>query len=60
MKKSIEEVLKNRMYKENVMKLAKEFSAYNPNELCADYIKEVLQKTGRLYFSPRREEEKIY
>lgn len=60
MKKSIEEVLKNRMYKENVMKLAKEFSAYNPNELCADYIKEVLQKTGKLYFSPRREEEKIY
>jgi MGT family glycosyltransferase len=59
MKRAVEEVLRNKKYKENVVKLAKEFSTYNANELCADYIKEVLQKTGRLYIS-KREEEKIY
>jgi MGT family glycosyltransferase len=60
MKKAVEEVISNKKYKENVMKLAKEFSKYNPNELTAQYITEVLQKTGRIYFSEIREEEKIY
>ncbi len=60
MKKAIEEVTRNKKYKENVVNLAKEFSHYNPNELCARYIKEVLQKTGRLYISRKKEEEKIY
>jgi UDP:flavonoid glycosyltransferase YjiC (YdhE family) len=61
MKKAIEEVIDNKKYKENVMKLAKEFSNYNPNELTTYYITEVLQKTGRLYISSRVEEgEKVY
>lgn len=59
MKKSVEEVINNKKYKENVVKLAKEFSRYKPNELAAHYIKEVLQKAGRLMFS-RRDGEKIY
>jgi len=48
-KKAIEEVLSNKKYKENVVKLAKEFSNYHPNDLTAHYITEVLQKTGRLH-----------
>nr|AGH18139.1 glycosyltransferase [uncultured bacterium]QDQ69326.1 GtfC [synthetic construct] len=60
MKKAIDEVIGNKKYKENITKLAKEFSNYHPNELCAQYISEVLQKTGRLYISSKKEEEKIY
>jgi len=60
MKKAIDEVIANKKYKENIIKLAKEFSNYHPNELCAQYISEVLQKTGRLYISSKKEEEKIY
>lgn len=60
MKKAIEQVLNNKEYKQNVMKLAKEFGRYNPGELTAKYITEVLQKTSRLYFSEPRVEEKIY
>jgi MGT family glycosyltransferase len=48
-KKAIEEVVSNKKYKENVVKLAKEFSNYNPNDLTAQYITEVFQKTGSLY-----------
>ncbi|MBC7948741.1 MAG: glycosyltransferase [Chitinophagaceae bacterium] len=57
MKESVEEVINNRKYKENVMRLAKEFSTYNPNELCAQYVGEVLEKTGRVYVL---EGEKVY
>jgi UDP:flavonoid glycosyltransferase YjiC (YdhE family) len=61
MKKAIEKVLTNSKYKENVVKLAKEFSTYDPNELTARYITEVLQKTGRLVIGNKIEEgEKIY
>jgi UDP:flavonoid glycosyltransferase YjiC (YdhE family) len=60
MKKAIELVLSNKKYKQNVMKLAKEFARFNPGELTAQYITEVLQKTGRLYFSEPRVEEKVY
>jgi UDP:flavonoid glycosyltransferase YjiC (YdhE family) len=59
MKKAVEQVIGNVKYKENVVKLSKEFTNYNPGELIAKHIAEVLQKSGRLYFSVR-EEEKIY
>ena len=60
MKKAIDQVLSNKKYKQNVMKLAKEFARFNPGELTAQYITEVLQKTARLYFSEPRVEEKVY
>jgi MGT family glycosyltransferase len=47
-KKAVQSVISDPVYKENVVKLGKEFSSYDPNALCAWYIKEVLQKTGRL------------
>jgi UDP:flavonoid glycosyltransferase YjiC (YdhE family) len=60
MKKAIEQVISDTKYKENVMRLAKEFSTYNPSELTAQYAAEVLQKAGRLYFAGVEEGEKIY
>lgn len=60
MKKAVEEVMNNRKYKENVIRLCKEFEGYNPNELFAYYTKDVLQKTGRLFVTTKREDEKIY
>lgn len=59
-KKAVEEVLENKLYKENVVKLGKEFSGYDPKELSSYYIKEILRKTGRLYTTVKREGEKIY
>jgi MGT family glycosyltransferase len=58
-RKAVQEVINNSVYKENVTRLAKEFSVYDPNELCAEYVQETLQKTGVLYMH-RTQEEKIY
>ncbi len=60
MKKAIEEVTRNKKYKENVVNLAKEFSHYNPNELCARYIKEVLQKNREANISAEKKKRKRY
>jgi UDP:flavonoid glycosyltransferase YjiC (YdhE family) len=60
MKKAVEQVIGNEKYKENVVNLSKEFNNYNPGKLIEKHIAEVLQKSGRLYFSNVREEEKIY
>ncbi len=60
MKKAIEEVFANKKYKENVIKLSKEFSTYNPGELMAHYVQQVLQKAGKLCISTEVEEEKVY
>jgi UDP:flavonoid glycosyltransferase YjiC (YdhE family) len=44
---SVEEILGNAIYKKNVIKLSKEFSDYQPAELCARYIAQLLhQKVG--------------
>ncbi|GAB3921596.1 glycosyltransferase [Larkinella terrae] len=40
-------VLKNPVYRQSIAKLQKEFSAYNPNELCENYIAEVLGESLR-------------
>ncbi len=55
-KKAVEEVLNNPSYKENVIRLGREFSGYDPNELTAHYIKEVLRKSGKLHIINQREE----
>jgi UDP:flavonoid glycosyltransferase YjiC (YdhE family) len=54
MKKAVEAVLKNEKYKQNVVKLGKEFSDYNPNELFTGYLNEILQKNSKVY-KPRLE-----
>lgn len=60
MKKAVEDVISNDIYRDNVIKLGREFNGYKPNELCAYYVKDILQKTGRLYFTSNIQEEKIY
>jgi len=45
MKKAVEEIFKNNIYKENVVKLSQEFSEYYPQQLCANYVEEVIQMT---------------
>jgi UDP:flavonoid glycosyltransferase YjiC (YdhE family) len=59
-KKAVEELLSDPSYKENVVKLGKEFDGYNPNELFAYYTNDILQKTRRIFITSNREEEKIY
>jgi MGT family glycosyltransferase len=46
-RRAVEEVLTNPGYKENVIKLGAEFDAYNSNELCAGYIKELLSARSK-------------
>lgn len=41
---AVNEVLANPVYKEQVSKLAEEFTQYNPYELCARYVAELLQE----------------
>jgi len=60
MKKAVEKVLADPTYRNNVSKLAREFAGYNPNELCAYYLKDVLQKTSNYHLSNPRQEEKVY
>lgn len=59
-KQAVEELLSDPSYKENVVKLGKEFDGYNPNELFAYYTNDILQKTRRIFITSNREEEKIY
>lgn len=60
MKEVVEKVIYDESYKANVIKLAKDFKGYNPNELCAYYIGEVLQKMGKVVISRGANEEKVY
>ena len=57
-KAAVEEVITNRTYKENILKLGSEFRGYEPNELTAFYVKDIFRKVNRVTFS--RREEKIY
>jgi UDP:flavonoid glycosyltransferase YjiC (YdhE family) len=59
-KRSVEEVTFNKLYKGNIQRLAREFRGYNPNELCAYYIRKIFQRSGKIYFSNQQQEEKIY
>lgn len=59
-RKAVEQVINNKKYKENVMKLAKEFAQYSPAKIIERYVAETLQKSGRLYFAHVTEDEKIY
>jgi UDP:flavonoid glycosyltransferase YjiC (YdhE family) len=59
-KESTDKLLKDRSYKENVIRLAKDLRTYDPKALCAEYVTTVLQKTGNFYIHVTKEEEKIY
>ncbi len=49
-KNAVQEIFNSRVYAENVTALNKEFSTYNPQELCASYVAEILgvQKPKRV------------
>jgi len=51
-KKAVEEILSNVLYKNNVIKMCKEFSAYNPNELSVKYISELLHQPIQMIEDP--------
>jgi MGT family glycosyltransferase len=42
-RKSVDTILENDCYKQNVKRLGKEFKQYSPNELCEKYLTELLQ-----------------
>ncbi|GAB3506744.1 glycosyltransferase [Spirosoma knui] len=46
-RKAVEEVLKHNQYKRNVTQLSQEFSEYHPNELCEQYINNLLMEQGK-------------
>jgi MGT family glycosyltransferase len=52
-KKSVEEILTNHAYKENVKSLALEFSMYNANEICAKHVKELIEAKEMEYADER-------
>lgn len=39
---AVDEVIANPVYRENVVRLAKEFSDFDPRELCAEYVAEII------------------
>jgi MGT family glycosyltransferase len=41
-RKSVEEVISNNIYRSNVKKLSEEFCLYNPQKLCASYVADIL------------------
>ena len=56
-RKSVEQIIANDMYRKNVTTLSKEFSRYDPLELCERYVQQVLPKT---LVQKRKMEEAIY
>ncbi len=56
---AVEEVLKNPAYRKNVKKLAREMAAYNPAQLCEQYIAQLLPARRRRVLE-EREPEPIY
>ena len=43
-RKAVDKILNNPIYKTNVQRLGKEFGRYNPGELCARYIEAILTR----------------
>lgn len=41
-RKAVQQVIADKEYKENVEKLSSEFSMYDPNELCTEYVSDLL------------------
>ena len=54
-KKSVEAVLGDKTYRQNVERLAKEFKQYQPGPLCATYIAQILAKKHKVVRAPKAE-----
>ena len=48
LKKSVEKVISDSVYRENILKLGEEFSQYKPNELCGMYVAETFLKKVKI------------
>jgi MGT family glycosyltransferase len=46
LKQAVELIMNDDLYKDNVTRLAKEFSEYKPNELCAEYLAGLVVREG--------------
>ncbi len=46
-KKAVHEIMSNPVYKTNIQRLKQEFSNYNANELCAQYVKHLTENRVR-------------
>lgn len=44
---SVDKVMADKIYKSNVIKLKKEFDTYNPQQLCEQYVTEILEGQGQ-------------
>lgn len=60
LRKAVQKVMKDSVYKNNVMKLAREFNTYNPNKLCAFYIAKVFEQRREVNAGVQTMEEQIY
>lgn len=60
LRKAVDEVFSNPVYRNNVKKLSDEFKGYNPNDLCEYYIKTVLINSGSLFNTHPKEKLKTY
>jgi len=60
LKKAVSDILSNGVYKQNVKELAEEFNRYQPHELAANYIADLLRKKTKVIFRTSRVEERVY
>jgi UDP:flavonoid glycosyltransferase YjiC (YdhE family) len=59
-KAAVEKVVADKKYKQNVVRLSKEFTLYNPGEILSKHVVEALQRNGKLFLVPERDPEKVY
>jgi UDP:flavonoid glycosyltransferase YjiC (YdhE family) len=59
-KKAIEAVFRNSVYRQNVQELAEEFERYSPNELTENYVALILRNPSKTTFIPVRKKDKVY
>lgn len=56
----VQTIMANPAYRENIEKLAKEFSTYNPNKLCAYYLAKFFEQKRAVLYNRKLTEEQIY
>jgi len=65
-REAVETVLRDRLYRNNVVKLAREFEDYDPSWLCEKYVDEIMSRQERstratfLRMIRKHAEEKVY
>lgn len=60
LKKAVENIFSNGVYRQNVEELAEEFTRYNSTKLVEGYVASLLPKISTIPFIPMRTEERVY